>query len=183
MKVTIPNYVSGEGKTTNAVTPKSSSKEGWVMVTTRKGRQVTPPSRYNPATGKTVTWNVTATKVDIEVEKTVNMGYYDIFNVTDDTEVTTIVVNHNLFAKLANVGAGVGGESANTQELKVMTYNEAINGPDGNHWKEEFDSKFNQMVKNKVFETVHKKDLPPGTKIIDSIWAMKKRAMVLFVVN
>jgi hypothetical protein len=176
MKVTLPNYDSGEGKTTNAVTPKPSSKEGWMTVTTRKGRQVTPPSRYDPATGKMVTWNVTATEVDIEVKKTVNMGYYDIFNVTDNAEVTTIAVNHNLFAKLANAGAGVGGGFANTQELKVVTYNEAINGPDGNLWKEEVDNEFNQMVKNKVFKTVHKKILPPGTKIIDSIWAMKKKS-------
>ncbi len=32
------------------------------------------------------------------------------------------------------------------------------------------------MLKNKVFETVLKKDLPPGTKIIDSVWAMKKKS-------
>jgi hypothetical protein len=56
-----------------------------------------------------------------------------------------------------------------------MTYNEAINGPDGNCWKEEVDNEFNQMLKNKVFKTVLKKDLPPGTKIIDSVWAMKKK--------
>jgi hypothetical protein len=29
------------------------------------------------------------------------------------------------------------------------------------------------MVKNKVFKTVFKKDLPPGTKVIDSVWAMR----------
>ena len=71
--------------------------------------------------GKTVTWNVTTTEVDIDVEMTVNKGYYDIVNVTDNAEVTTIVVNHNLFDELTNVGAGVGGSFANAQELKVMT--------------------------------------------------------------
>ena len=57
-----------------------------------------------------------------------------------------------------------------------MTYNEAIKGPDGDCWKEEVDNKFCQMIKNKVFKTVRKKDLPPGTKIIDSVWAMKKKS-------
>jgi hypothetical protein len=44
-----------------------------------------------------------------------------------------------------------------------MTYNEAIKGPDGNRWKEEVENKFCQTIKNKVFNTVLKKDLPPGT--------------------
>jgi hypothetical protein len=57
-----------------------------------------------------------------------------------------------------------------------MTYNEAIKGPDGNHWKEEVENNFCRMIKNKVFETVLKKDLLPGTKIIDSVWAMKKKS-------
>jgi hypothetical protein len=31
------------------------------------------------------------------------------------------------------------------------------------------------MAKNKVFEVVLKTDLPPGTKVIDSMWVMKKK--------
>jgi hypothetical protein len=57
-----------------------------------------------------------------------------------------------------------------------MTYNEAINGPDSDPWNAEVDNEYNRMVKNKVFQTVFKKNLPPGTKIIDSIWAMKKKS-------
>jgi hypothetical protein len=34
-----------------------------------------------------------------------------------------------------NVGAGVGGGFANTNELSVMKYHEAINGPDGKNGK------------------------------------------------
>ena len=52
IKVTLPNYDNGEGKTANAETPESSSKEGWVTVTIRKGRQVTPTCWYDPATGR-----------------------------------------------------------------------------------------------------------------------------------
>ena len=64
-----------------------------------------------------MTWNVTATVVDIDIKKTVDMGYYDIFNVTDHDEITTIAVNHNLFFEFANVEAGVGSGFVNTQEL------------------------------------------------------------------
>ncbi len=64
---------------------------------------------------------MTAAEVDVEGKMTVDMGYYDIFNVTDSAEITTIAVNHNLFAKISNVDAGVGGGFENIQELKVMT--------------------------------------------------------------
>ncbi len=117
IKVTLPNYDNGVGKTASAETPESSSKEGWVTVTTRKGRQVNPTCWYDPATGKTVTWNVMATEVDIDIKKTVDTGYYDVFNVNDHNEITTIAVNQNLFFEFTNIGAGVGGGFVNTQEL------------------------------------------------------------------
>jgi hypothetical protein len=59
---------------------------------------------------------------------------------TKRPEITTIAVNQNLFAKISDVSAGVGGGFENTQELKVMTYSEAINGPDGERWKAEVDN-------------------------------------------
>jgi hypothetical protein len=46
----------------------SPSKEGWMTVTTKKGRQSIPPGRYDLATGKTVSWNVTASEVDVATE-------------------------------------------------------------------------------------------------------------------
>ena len=55
--------------------------------------------------------------MDIDIKKTVDTGYYDILNVTDHDEITTIAVNHNLFFEFAIVGAGVGGGFVNTQEL------------------------------------------------------------------
>jgi hypothetical protein len=57
-----------------------------------------------------------------------------------------------------------------------MTYNKAINRPDNEHWKAEVENKHQQMVKSKVFKTVLKADLPPGTMIIDSVWMMKKKS-------
>jgi hypothetical protein len=56
-----------------------------------------------------------------------------------------------------------------------MTYNKAIDGADGERWKAEVENEYQQMVNCKVFKPVLKSDLPPGTKIIDSVWAMKEK--------
>ncbi len=40
-----------------------------MTVTAKKGRQSIPPGRYDPVTGKTVSWTVTASNVNVETEK------------------------------------------------------------------------------------------------------------------
>ncbi len=62
-------------------------------------------------------WNVTATDVDQDIEKVSQAGHYDIFNVVDQDEITLTSVHNNMYFKVANVGAGVGGGFINTQEL------------------------------------------------------------------
>ena len=57
-----------------------------------------------------------------------------------------------------------------------MNYKEAGNGPDGMRWQAEVENEYQRMVTNKVVEVVLRKDLPAGTKIIDSVWAMKKKS-------
>ena len=57
-----------------------------------------------------------------------------------------------------------------------MNYKEAINGPDGVRWQAEVENEYQRMVANKVFEVVLRKDLQAGTKIIDSVWVMKKKS-------
>jgi hypothetical protein len=54
MKVVLPNSLGREGLVVVAKTQDSLSNEGWVTVTTKKGRQRIPPGHYDPATGKTV---------------------------------------------------------------------------------------------------------------------------------
>jgi hypothetical protein len=50
IKIVLPNSLEREGM--EAVTKTDSlSKEGWVTVTTKKGRQSIPPARYDPSTG------------------------------------------------------------------------------------------------------------------------------------
>jgi len=119
---------------------------------------------------------VTATDVDVEIERVPQTGYYDVFNITDQDEITLASVHHRMYFEAANVGAGVGGGFENTQERRVMTYNEAINGPDGEQWKAEVENEYQQMLHNNVFEMVMIADLPPGTKLIDNVWAMKKKS-------
>jgi hypothetical protein len=73
--------------------------------------------KYNPLSEKTVTWNVTATEVDQDIEKVSQAGHYNIFNVVDQDEITLTSVHHKIYFKVANVGAGVGGGFINMQEL------------------------------------------------------------------
>ena len=78
--------------------------------------------------------------------------------------------------KYAAVGAALGGGFDDTKELRVVKYEEAINGPDGEAWQAEVDNEHNRMVKSKVWVAVDKTDLPPGTVPIDSTWACKKKS-------
>jgi hypothetical protein len=54
--------------------------------------------------------------VDQAIEKVSQAGYYNIFNIVDQDEITLRLVHHNMYFKVANVGAGVGGGFINMQE-------------------------------------------------------------------
>ena len=73
-------------------------------------------------------------------------------------------------------GVEIDGGFENTDGLKPMKYKEAVSGPDEKAWKVEILNEYKRMVANNVFEAVNIKDLPPGTKIIDSTWACKKKS-------
>ncbi len=64
--------------------------------------------------------------------------------------------------EFANIGAGVGGGFEDTKGPKVMNYKEAVNGPDGKHWKSEVETGYQRILTNKVFKVVLQKDLPLG---------------------
>ncbi len=70
----------------------------------------------------------------------------------DLSEIALLAMHHMQSREFANVGAGIGGGFKNTQELKVMNYKEAVNGPDGEQWKAEVKNEYQRMLANKVFE-------------------------------
>ena len=80
------------------------------------------------------------------------------------------------FTWKSKVRAGLGGSFINTNELKVVKYQEAVNGPDGESRKEEILNEHDRMLKNNVFEAVDRDSIPRGTKVIDSTWACKLKS-------
>ena len=55
-------------------------------------------------------------------------------------------------------------------------YEEAINIPDKEGWKEEVKNEHMRMQKHGVWKTVKRKSLKAKTKIINSTWACKKKS-------
>ena len=66
IKVELPNPLERNDVMIAAKTQASPSKDGGTAVTTKKGRQSTPPDHCDPATENNVSWNVTALEVDVE---------------------------------------------------------------------------------------------------------------------
>jgi hypothetical protein len=73
--------------------------------------------------------------------------------------------------EMACVGPGIGGGFVNTKELHVMKYDQAINGPDKEKWKQAVQEEHERMDTHGVFKIV-----PIGAKVLSSTWAMKKKA-------
>jgi hypothetical protein len=83
-------------------------------------------------------------------------------------------MHNDCVSKYINIGAGIGGGFMNTNELPMMKYNEAINGPDSELWKAEVRKEHKRIVDSGVFKKVKRSELPSEVKIIDTTWAMKK---------
>ena len=73
------------------------------------------------------------------------------------------------------VGAGLGGGFENTNELKVMKFKEAMNEPDHLEWAKTVEDEHERMGKHHVWMPVPRDQVPDGSKIITSTWAMKKK--------
>ena len=78
--------------------------------------------------------------------------------------------------ELAGVGAGVGGGFTSTKELKVIKYDEAVASNDKDEWQEAIKQEHQRMVDKKVWQPVHRFDVPDDAKIMSSTWAMKKKS-------
>jgi hypothetical protein len=135
---------------------------------------------YNPSTGTTIKWsNVVATEVD-DVENLVTNYFYEVLGI-DENEVKVLQMHNACVSEYINIGAGIGGGLMNTNELRVMKYHEAINIPDSEFWKAKVRKEHQRMVDSGIFEKVKRSELPSQVKIIDTTWAMKKRAAAHFV--
>ena len=130
IKVVLPSSLERKGTMVVAETQDYPSKEGWLTVITKKGRQSIPPGAL------------------------VVQGYYDIFNIVDLSEIDILAMHHMQSTEFANVGAGIGGGFKNTNKLRVTNYKKTVNGPNDKHWKAEVENKYWQMLANKVFEVV-----------------------------
>ena len=72
------------------------------------------------------------------------------------------------------------GGFENTKELKVMKFDEDMNGKDRSKWLKVVEEEFDRFEKNRCFEPVERKDIDPTCTIMMSTWAMKKKASVKF---
>jgi hypothetical protein len=120
--------LSGErGVESNSSSDKANE---WIMAKTRYGCAIgKKDGSYNPSTGATIKWSdVVAAEVDDIENQGVN--YYEVLGINKN-EVKVLQMPNNSVSEYINVGAGVGGGFTNTNELRMMKYHEAINGPDG----------------------------------------------------
>lgn len=78
--------------------------------------------------------------------------------------------------EIACVGAGLGGGFADTNELRVMKYKEAMETDDVEAWLKAVEEEHDRMVKHGVFKAILKEDLPKHAKVLTSTWAMKKKS-------
>ncbi len=109
----------------------SEKADEWIVAKTRYGRAIgRKDDSYNPSTVTTNKWSdVVTTEVD-NIENLV-ANYYEVLGIDEKNEFKVLQMLNNSVSEYINVGAGVGGGLTNTNELRVMKYHEAINGPDG----------------------------------------------------
>jgi hypothetical protein len=75
---------------------------------------------------------------------------------------------------------GVGSNFENTKELKVMRYKEAMATKDKDKWNKAVEEEHDRMIRTNgkrspVWVVVKRCDLPPGAKVMTTVWAMKKK--------
>ena len=78
----------------------------------------------------------------------------------DPKELGANLEIHNFSFEIFGVGAGTGGGFGTTTELRVLKYDEAVNGPNGKEWREEIENEFKRMKKMGVFQEINRSELP-----------------------
>ena len=125
-----------ESEHSESSSSQESNSNKWVEHTTRSGCKTGLQSGlYDLSTGKAVQFAVV-------------QNYYSTLVELESEEVELNGKLANLYVEYSNVGAGIGGGFENTNELKPMKYDQAINGPDAKEWRAEIENEHDRMVKN-----------------------------------
>jgi len=78
------------------------------------------------------------------------------------------------------VGAASTTGFENTSELRPITYEEAMSGPDKEQWKLAIRKEYDNMRKYGVFKIVPNSELKEKVTFLDSKWVMKKKSNGIF---
>ena len=74
------------------------------------------------------------------------------------------------------VGAGTTGWFENTKKLKVLKFDEAVNGTEKSQWLKAVGEEFVRFQKNSCLEPVERIKVKPACTMMTSTWAMKKKS-------
>jgi hypothetical protein len=100
----------------------------------------------------------------------------------NDYEVRLTPAEENYYAakkelgEFGLIGAGIGGGFLNTSELQVMKFDEAMTKSDKSNWDKAVLKLHDCFTDHTAFEAINRDEIPKGTKVITSTWAMKKKA-------
>jgi hypothetical protein len=143
LEVTIQTPGEREGTHMDSSSEKT---DGWTVHRTRSGCKLgRKDGQYNPSTGKTIMWSdVMAATEELSTKSMSQLNHYNVLGINEN-KMQVIKSHNDALTKYVNVGAGIGGRFTNTQELKVMKYHEAINGPDSDAWKVEMKKEHGRM--------------------------------------
>ncbi len=114
-----------------------NQKKGWCI-----------QSKYK----NTIEWS-DVVAAEVKHVMTPSTNYYEVLRIDED-KVKVLQIHNDSVSEYIIIGAGVGGGFTNTNELCVMKYHEAINGPDSKKWKAEVKAEYGRMVKSGVIEKV-----------------------------
>ena len=74
------------------------------------------------------------------------------------------------------VGARSTTAFENTNELKILKYEEAMNGSNRVKWEKAVEEEYQRFEANKCFDVVDRKDVGSSKKIMTSTWTMKMKS-------
>ena len=185
------------GESTNPVQQEpeqpvaEQDQEGWQTVQrrSRSGRTVKPPQRLIEE------WSVDAMSVQgEEPEEPEDNDEPEPDNeetalqalLSSPHEVTLTAAEEKFFdtmqwlhannIEIGLVGAGVGGGFEDTNELHVMTFDEAMASGEEEEWFDAVEEEHDRMVEHDVWEPVPLSEVPKKAKVLTSTWAMKKKS-------